>query len=63
MYVLNIPPLAGVAFLDFGGDTAAAPATAKRGGNILYQDVHTEWRQFRNMNRVTYDVNNRYAWF
>ena len=34
-----------------------------RGGNILYQDAHTEWRQFRNMNWVTYDGNSRYAWF
>lgn len=33
------------------------------GGNILYQDGHAEWRQFRDMNWVTYDGNNRYAWF
>ncbi|MGH7953377.1 MAG: type II secretion system protein [Limisphaerales bacterium] len=33
------------------------------GGNILFQDSHVEWRPFREMNWVTHDGNNRYAWF
>jgi prepilin-type N-terminal cleavage/methylation domain-containing protein/prepilin-type processing-associated H-X9-DG protein len=33
------------------------------GGNILFQDGHVAWRPFQQMNWVTHDGNNRYAWF
>jgi prepilin-type N-terminal cleavage/methylation domain-containing protein len=33
------------------------------GGNILFQDTHAEWRQFREMGWVTHDSQSRYAWF
>ncbi|HET7625108.1 MAG TPA: hypothetical protein VFM25_07575 [Verrucomicrobiae bacterium] len=33
------------------------------GGNILFQDTHVQWRPFRQMNWVTHDGNDRYAWF
>lgn len=33
------------------------------GGNILFQDSHVEWRPFKQMNWVTHDGNDRYAWY
>jgi len=39
---------------------------APMGGNILFQDAHAEWRQFRAMNWATHDDSGqgaRYEWF
>jgi prepilin-type processing-associated H-X9-DG protein len=33
------------------------------GGNILFQDGHVGWRQFREMDWITCDSSTRYQWF
>jgi prepilin-type N-terminal cleavage/methylation domain-containing protein len=34
-----------------------------QGGNILFQDTHVAWRQFRDMDWITNDRSDRYVWF
>jgi prepilin-type N-terminal cleavage/methylation domain-containing protein len=55
---------ANLVYLPPGGYSSShMKGRAPAGGDILFQDTHVEWRQFRNMGWVTYDDQNRYQWF
>lgn len=59
----NVPSSAPASILPLGFSTSHMNRNSPKGGNILFQDNHVEWRKFADMDWVTYDGQNRYEWF
>ncbi|HEY5345440.1 MAG TPA: prepilin-type N-terminal cleavage/methylation domain-containing protein [Verrucomicrobiae bacterium] len=59
----NIASTAPASILPNGYSTSHMSTRTPLGGNILFQDTHVEWRNFRDFDWITYDTQNRYQWF
>ena len=59
----GVPSSAPASILPNGYNTSHLAGNTTQGGNILFQDVHIEWRKFADFDWITYDSQNRYEWF
>jgi len=60
---LNVYDASGTAALPNGMNSSHMAGSQPAGENILFQDIHVEWRSFHNMQPLGAWSNSRYIWF
>jgi prepilin-type N-terminal cleavage/methylation domain-containing protein len=59
----NVANASGIVALPYGMSSSHMGTALPVGENILFQDIHVEWRNFRNMQALGVWSNGRFIWF